>query len=467
MFRLGVFLSGGIDSSAVAALASEAAPGAVHTFTVGFDVAAYDERRYAEQVASATGSQHTCVVLSEETFLEQLPDAFTAIDQPTFDGINTYFVSRAARGAGMTVALAGTGGDELFGGYPSFAWRFRARFASASGCRSALPPPRRALARGWPITSPGMFSVPLFLKPARGKTVDLIRASGRCARPLSGLVRPFYPSTQTILANKVVGKARQDQFFGLPQDVAREWRQRIDGNDALHAVSLLEMSSFVGERLLRDTDAASMAVSLEARVPLLDHVLAETIAGIDLSRRFLPLRAQTLAGTCPEQSGPGHIRAPQDRLRAPHRCLGASAVTAGHGGGVRGRGTLPACRAAEQGGADAMAGFHPGAARHSTGLASGRCTYSFGGAVNTTLHSRREVGQRDWSLQGLQRLGGGSLSVGVPLDRTKRSRTMAASKSISVRRTSPTAHDSPAKANTQTGMPSQEGMGGTTWREPT
>src|SRR5262249_44360047 len=113
-------VSGGIDSSAVAALATEAAPDAVHTFTIGFDEAGLDESHYAAQVARAIRSRHTSITLREEDFLTQLPDAFTAIDQPTFDAINTYFVSRAAREAGMTVALAGTGGDELFGGYPSF-----------------------------------------------------------------------------------------------------------------------------------------------------------------------------------------------------------------------------------------------------------------------------------------------------------------------------------------------------------
>jgi len=97
---LGVFLSGGVDSSAVAALASEVVRDAVHTFTIGFDVAAYDETRYARQVANAIRSRHTSVVLTEQSFREQLPAAFTAIDQPTFDGINSYFVSRAARDAG-------------------------------------------------------------------------------------------------------------------------------------------------------------------------------------------------------------------------------------------------------------------------------------------------------------------------------------------------------------------------------
>jgi asparagine synthase (glutamine-hydrolysing) len=306
---LGVFLSGGVDSSAVAALASQVAPGAVHTFTIGFDVAAYDETRYASQVASAIGSRHSCVVLTEQTFDEQLDDAFTAIDQPTFDGINTYFVSRAAREAGMTVALAGTGGDELFGGYPTYveipkalrAGRFlpftngigrrafdgavglAARLASAAwGARGVTPPQTR-----W------------------GKIADVARA----AHDPVGLYQVFYElftrETQAALAERAVREAQDALQFGLPSAVADDWRRRIAGSETLHAVSLLELSSFIGERLLRDTDAASMAVALEVRVPLLDHVLAETVARMDPAGRFFParqkraLREAALAGLDP------------------------------------------------------------------------------------------------------------------------------------------------------------------------
>ncbi len=194
---LGVFLSGGIDSSAVAALASEAAPGAVHTFTVGFDVAAYDERRYAEQVASAIGSRHSSVVLSEEMFLEQLPDAFTAIDQPTFDGINTYFVSRAARHAGMTVALAGTGGDELFGGYPSFAeipralrvgkWLPRRRAPGHFLAGIAGSGSRVANHLAWNVLGAALPPNPL------GENSGPYPGVGRYACPLSGLLCALYP----------------------------------------------------------------------------------------------------------------------------------------------------------------------------------------------------------------------------------------------------------------------------------
>jgi asparagine synthase (glutamine-hydrolysing) len=196
---LGIFLSGGVDSSAVAALASEVVPGAVHTFTVGFDEAAYDETRYAQQVADAVKSRHTSCVLTQQTFQEQLPEAFTAIDQPTFDGINSYFVSRAARGAGMTVALAGTGGDEVFGGYPSFvdiprllgagAWL---RFADEEGLvRRAFVGTvtlgaRVASAMSWDLCK---VAPPQTRWQGRGR-----RPRGpRRARPVPGLLRAVHP----------------------------------------------------------------------------------------------------------------------------------------------------------------------------------------------------------------------------------------------------------------------------------
>jgi asparagine synthase (glutamine-hydrolysing) len=104
----------------------------------------------------------------------------------------------------------------------------------------------------------------------------------------------FTEHSQRILADDAVREMQERQIFGLPADVADTWRRRVDGSDLLHAISLLELSSFVGERLLRDTDAASMAVSLEVRVPLLDHRLAETVAGIASERRFEPPRKKQL-----------------------------------------------------------------------------------------------------------------------------------------------------------------------------
>jgi asparagine synthase (glutamine-hydrolysing) len=283
---LGIFLSGGIDSSAVAALASTGQPGALHTFTIGFDEAGLDESQYAARVATAIGSRHTCVTLREEDFLRQLPDALAAIDQPTFDALNTYFVSRAARQAGMTVALAGTGGDELFGGYPSFAELPRMLRAGAWVPR----PLHGAIDGAYRLAGTLLWQVLGQTPPQTrwGKVADVACAG----HDLLGLYQVSYAlftrEAQSRLAAAGVNAARKIQEFGLPPQVARSWRERTEGSEIRHAISLLELSSFIGERLLRDTDAASMAVSLEVRVPLLDYALCEKVAGIDPARRFSP-----------------------------------------------------------------------------------------------------------------------------------------------------------------------------------
>jgi len=283
---LGIFLSGGIDSSAVAALASETAPGAVHTFTIGFDEAGLDESQYAARVATAIGSRHTNVTLREEDFLRQLPDALTAIDQPTFDALNTYFVSRAAREAGMTVALAGTGGDELFGGYPTFTELPRMLRAGA-----LVPWPLGGAIGAVYRVAGALYWNLLGQAPPQtrwGKIADVACASGDLLRLYQTSYALFTREAQSRLGSARVHLAQRAQDFGLPAEIARAWRDRIEGSEVLHAISLLELSSFVGERLLRDTDAASMAVSLEARVPLLDWALCEKVAGIDPARRFSP-----------------------------------------------------------------------------------------------------------------------------------------------------------------------------------
>src|ERR1700757_3905603 len=117
---LAVFLSGGVDSSAMANLAQRAAKSPIHTFTLAFQEQELNEGPIARRIAAAIGTQHHEVVLTEGHFVENLEAALDSLDQPTFDGLNAYYLSHAIRAAGFTVALSGTGGDELFGGYPSY-----------------------------------------------------------------------------------------------------------------------------------------------------------------------------------------------------------------------------------------------------------------------------------------------------------------------------------------------------------
>ncbi len=117
---VGAFLSGGIDSSAIVALMSRVADQKPKTFSVVFKESEFSEAAHAQLVAKTFGTEHREIMLSEDHLLGMLPDALEAMDQPTMDGINTYVVSKAVKESGVTVALSGLGGDELFAGYPSF-----------------------------------------------------------------------------------------------------------------------------------------------------------------------------------------------------------------------------------------------------------------------------------------------------------------------------------------------------------
>src|SRR6516162_1859614 len=117
---LAVLLSGGVDSSVVANLAQRAAQSPIHTFTLAFEEHELNEGPIARRIATAIGTRHHEVVLTEGQFVENLEAALDSLDQPPFDGLNAYYMSRAIRAAGFTVALSGAGGDELFGGYTSY-----------------------------------------------------------------------------------------------------------------------------------------------------------------------------------------------------------------------------------------------------------------------------------------------------------------------------------------------------------
>lgn len=286
---LGVFLSGGIDSSAVAAMASAEDPGRVHTFNVYFEESKYDESRYAEAVAKALGTRHTPILLTGDSFKAHLDDAFSGIDQPTFDGLNSYFVSRAVREAGVTVALAGTGGDELFGGYTSFV--DVPKVARVAGRVRGVPKPLlHALARGVRRVKTGKPGV---LPPQTrwGKLGDVLGTAGDLARAYQVSYGIY---TQDLLPKLMPGYEAAGTVYGIPKARFEQFADSASGRQELDAISAFELQSFVTERLMRDTDAASMAVSLEVRVPLLDHDLIDAVSHADPEARYLPIRKKML-----------------------------------------------------------------------------------------------------------------------------------------------------------------------------
>lgn len=288
---LGVFLSGGIDSSAVANLAQKANGQQVNTFTLAFEESQYNEANYGRAVADAIGTRHHEIVLREGDFIGALEPAFCSLDQPTFDGLNSYFISKAVRQAGLTVALVGTGGDELFGGYSSFRYVPKLhRLARRSGW---VPAAAKAKAAKLLVGAVSAKSGAVAAQTRWAKLPEMLRSGPDLLRLYQLSYALFLPEFQAELLNGVAAKAHHRS--GLPAELHEVLVREAGGRSALAAVSVLEQRLFLGERLLRDTDAASMAVSLETRLPLVDQVLLETVNALPDSVRYQPVgRKQAL-----------------------------------------------------------------------------------------------------------------------------------------------------------------------------
>jgi asparagine synthase (glutamine-hydrolysing) len=301
---LGVFLSGGVDSSAIAALAVATGRGKVKTFHIGFEESQFDESLYARQVADALGTEHLELRLTQQHFARQIEPALASLDQPSMDAINTYFVSRAVREAGLTVALAGTGGDELFGGYRTFRDLPRGQTLGKLTGRAA-PVLATALRTALGLSAKG--SVPP--QTRWGKLADVLDGKGD---PVA-LYQVFHALyTQQFLSELASPELLASAESGLSAQCAQALRTAIAGTTPLSGTSVLELSLFIGERLLRDTDSASMAVSLEVRVPLLDHAVVEAAMAVPDGPRFFPLgKKQLLKRLGMPQLDPGIFERPK------------------------------------------------------------------------------------------------------------------------------------------------------------
>ena len=301
---VGLFLSSGLDSSAVAALAARAQE-KIQSFTLSFPDTPYDEAPLARRVAEATRTRHIEVPLKGTDMLMRLDEAVAALDQPTMDGINTYFVSWAARQVGLKVALSGLGGDELFAGYHTF---------------SDTPKLQRleALSRFVPdafrrVSYPLVCSV-----VARHGTADAARKAGdawlvpntlphpyfftRLLFPPSDLLRLTVPRfrNSAIAADGVTLDPTWMAWLERTSDQAREL-------ESIAGIAWLEMRSYMVNTLLRDTDSVSMACSLEVRVPLLDTPLVELLCALPDEARVRPETPKALLRAALEGILPGEI----------------------------------------------------------------------------------------------------------------------------------------------------------------
>lgn len=280
---LGVFLSGGIDSSVVANLAQQANRGPVHTFTLSFEEEEFNEGHMARAVARAIGTQHQEVPLTEAQFVSQLDRALDSLDQPTFDGLNAFYMSRAVREAGFTVALVGTGGDELFGGYTSF--RDLPALHRAARLLDWLP--RGALAEVARRLLATRTRGALPRQTRWAKLPDMLHRMDDLLAIYQLAYALFLPDFQSELLGSPSTAMLAD---GLPGDVRERLAEEVRERSDLQTISVLEQRLFLGERLLRDNDAASMAASIEQRLPLVDQKLLETVLRLPDTTRYQPVR---------------------------------------------------------------------------------------------------------------------------------------------------------------------------------
>lgn len=263
---VGIFLSGGIDSAALVSVAASNASRPLKTFTVTFDERSYSEAEYAAQVAARFGCDHRQVHVTASRAPAEIERVLSALDQPSSDGANTFIVARAAREAGLSVALSGVGGDEIFAGYPHFRTfarllRFRGLMTTAS-----------RFVRDRKIQGDAFVRRPSWV----GKAVDLVAASGEPAPTYAALRAMFTKAERhSLLAPEIaLPSGDWDRLYGCAL------------SDPIGLFSRFELSQYLRNTLLRDTDAMSMAHSLEVRVPYLDHTLVEAALAVPGHRKL-------------------------------------------------------------------------------------------------------------------------------------------------------------------------------------
>ena len=257
---LGIFLSGGVDSAGIVALAQQSNQ-KLKTLTISFSESEFNEAAEARRLAEHFKTEHHELQVRSVDFAAELPKILAAMDQPTNDGVNTYFVARAARKAGLTVVLSGLGGDELFLGYPHYHWI--ARNQKRLGALASAPAFLRRACVGSAVA----------LGRLRGKEswmrLDALR-SGLAPESLYLAFRGFFASEQAqgLLGNS---HAEMSMLFEEALEQLRPPKTKSSPSD----FNGIEFRRYLHDQLLRDTDVFGMAHSIEVRVPYLaDQVVA-------------------------------------------------------------------------------------------------------------------------------------------------------------------------------------------------
>lgn len=253
---LGVFLSGGVDSSLLTLLAHRHKKSGLKTVSIFFDEQAFNERRYQNIITEKTGTENHANLVSQQDFEEALPAIINNMDMPTTDGVNSWFISKYAHQAGLKAVLSGLGGDELFGGYPSFK---RIKYLKYL---KLLPSP--------------VLNAASRLSADRLKRLSLLKHKHPLAEYLflRGL---FVPEDIAEILN-----VKEQHVL----NVLFETPLKLNNLDERERAGWFETNLYMQNQLLRDTDVMSMAHGLEVRVPFLDEDFAQTVKSIAPGIRF-------------------------------------------------------------------------------------------------------------------------------------------------------------------------------------
>ena len=287
---VGVFLSGGIDSSALVSIISRGGT-KPSTFSIVFREAEFSEAEHSRAVAKRFHTDHHEITVSQTDVLTAIPDALSSMDLPTMDGVNTFFVSRETRRAGVKVALSGLGGDEVFAGYGTF--RTVPRMERFANFWKHLPHGVRG-----PAAS--LFATISSKRDQNRKLASLARSNGR-------LLHPYFLSRMLFIPEQ---RDRLLEPFppGATEQADAEQKARLvcsHSLDPINRVSYLESRCYMLNTLLRDSDVMSMSQGLELRVPLIDHHLAKAVLGIPGKQKLngtpKKLLVEALEGSLPDE----------------------------------------------------------------------------------------------------------------------------------------------------------------------
>src|SRR5580700_5791852 len=265
-----LFLSGGIDSAVLGALVKRVGAGSMTALTIGFEEESFDESQQAGQTAHLLGIPHRTIQLPASRMVKSLDHALWAMDQPTVDGLNAYWISKAAAEAGFKVALSGQGGDELFGGYASHEW-----FERFSRVASWLKPVSH-------IAGSALLDRESF--PFRWRKLSYLFGADDpfVAAQLAVRVQ-FLESDVCKILNPALAPAASGSEAA---DCIRGWAQQTSSTNLRERIAFVDFPAHLEARLLRDGDAMSMAHSLEVRPVMLDHTVVEHVLSLPPSIRL-------------------------------------------------------------------------------------------------------------------------------------------------------------------------------------